>query len=98
MHLRILSFKFTRQFYFYVLRICKETLLNRIPKPVWRYSEDVITNFHWKRAQILRGEKNRFGNQNINYWACDIARDAMPEPAMTDLDSDDDNSLTGTAS
>ena len=33
----------------------------------------------------------------MNYWACAIARDAMPEPVVN-LDSYDDDSLTGTAS
>ena len=31
----------------------------------------------------------------MNYWASAMARDAMPEPVVINLDSDDD-SLTGT--
>ena len=34
----------------------------------------------------------------VNYWANDIARDEMLEPVVINLDSDDDNSLTNTAS
>ena len=34
----------------------------------------------------------------MNYWASVIARDAMPEPVVINLDSDDDDSLTGKAS
>ena len=45
----------------------------------------------------MRGEK-RVRNENVNYWACAIARVAMPEPVAIDLDSDDDDLLTGIAS
>ena len=34
----------------------------------------------------------------MNYWASDIARDEMPEPVIINLDSDDDDSATDTAS
>ena len=34
----------------------------------------------------------------MNYWASVIARDEMPEPVVTNLDSDDDNSLADTTS
>ena len=34
----------------------------------------------------------------MNFWASVIARDAMPEPMVINLDSDDDDSLTDTAS
>ena len=47
-------------------------------------------NFAWR--------KERVGNENENYRASAIARDTMPEPVVIDLDSDDDDSLTDTAS
>ena len=34
----------------------------------------------------------------MNYWASGIARDEIPEPVVINLDSDDDDSLTDTAS
>ena len=34
----------------------------------------------------------------VNYWASDIARDEMPEPGVINLDSDDNDSATDTAS
>ena len=33
----------------------------------------------------------------MNYWANAMARDVMPELVVINLDSDDDDSLTGTA-
>ena len=42
----VLSFKLTQQLYCYVSCICKETLLNRMTKLVWRYSDDVTTGYH----------------------------------------------------
>ena len=37
-------------------------------------------------------------NENVNYWSSGMARDAMPEPVVIDLNLDDDDSLTGKAS
>ena len=37
------------------------------------------------------------GNKYVNFWASAIARDAMLEPVVIKLDSDNDDSLTGTA-
>ena len=34
----------------------------------------------------------------MNYWASGIGRDEMPEPVVINLDSDDDDSSTDTAS
>ena len=34
----------------------------------------------------------------MNYWASDITRDEMPEPVVVNLDSDDDDWMTDTAS
>ena len=48
----ILSFKFTRQLYFYVSRICKETLLNRMAKLVWRYYELSLKTCRKKESGI----------------------------------------------
>ena len=42
--------------------------------------------------------EKRVGNKNVNYKAGANARDAMPEPVVINLDSDDDDSLIGTAS
>ena len=46
--LNYLEFKFTRQSYFYVhvSFICTETLLNKMAKLVWRYSDDIIPSYH----------------------------------------------------
>ena len=32
---------------------------------VWRYSDDVMTSYHRKHVQIMRGVK-RVGNENVN--------------------------------
>ena len=50
-----------------------------------------------KRTQNLRGDKMVW-NENVNYWSSGMARDAMPEPVVIDLDLADDDSLTGKAS
>ena len=57
----------------------------------WRYSDDFMTIYKFCfEAKV--------GNKNVNYCASAIARDAMPEPVVINLDSDDDDSLKGTAS
>ena len=50
------------------------------------------------KACTNSASRKESGNENVNYWASAIAREAMPESVLINLVSVYDSSLTGTAS
>ena len=98
----------------YIIVKGRETFCRRHTVPITSCSEvkyvlkkvmsgmKLSLNQVWDRTAALTGVSRstaqKIVEEKVNYWASDIARDEMPEPVVTYLDSDDGDFATDTAS